>query len=698
MKQGLTRLCFRLDVESLYPIGQRRGLDLQQFGGTSGTGNTPIGRPQRRDQIAPLQLTKLAFGQEISIVNREIDNIRQSIRLRRAEIQRKSCSAAQYHGAFHHVLEFTYVARPAPALELPCLLLADRQPIAAEFVAEAIHAVNSQRENVGLALPQGRDRYREYAQPVIKVLPESTRFNLGAEVPVGSGNNANIDRDGPVVTDRFELVFLKYAQQLALKRQRNLADLVQEQRAAVGELHAPDPVAMGAGERALDVTEELAFEQVLGHRGAVDPDQGTIAAIAGGMDGPGDHFLAHAGLAQYQHAHRRCGDRLDLRQGVLERRALADDFAEIHGQIDLLAQVVALELELPVEFADPVEGLVALLLDLLPGRYVAKDHDRAVGLAAFGEDGRAGVLDLARVAVAGPEHLIVDTMHLAVLDRRVDRTIFARVRRAIGVRVMMHFVHAPADNIVKAPTQQVDRSPVGESAVAVAIETVDALAGRLEDQLKPLLDRFDFGMRLLSRPLGFEPPSDVAKHDHRTGYFTVAHDRRAGVLDRNRLAVVAPEDFVVDSMNFSVSNSGIDRTILGRVRTAVRIRMMVHIVKALADDVVRLPAKQVDSCAIGERGASRRVNSVNAVTGGIEDGLVSIAKLVESTFQPVAFRSLRNLHPDQNFAICRLQAPGVEPADRPCLRPAIFDRHVDYSRPGGENRLNRPFDVGGRFR
>src|SRR6056297_2249082 len=659
MKQGLTRLCFRLDVESLYPIGQRRGLDLQQFGGTSGTGNTPIGRPQRRDQIAPLQLTKLAFGQEISIVNREIDNIRQSIRLRRAEIQRKSCSAAQYHGAFHHVLEFAHVARPAPALELPSLLLADRQPIAAEFVAEAIHAVNSQRENVGLALPQGRDRYREYAQPVIKVLPESTRFNLGAEVPVGGGNNANIDRDGPVVTDRFELVLLKHAQQLALKRQRNLADLVQEQRAAVGELHAPDPVAMGAGERALDVTEELAFEQVLGHRSAIDPDKRAIAAIAGGMDGPGDHFLAHAGLAQYQHAHRRCGDRLDLRQGVLERRALADDFAEIDRQIDLLAQVVALEFELPVEFADPVEGLVALLLDLLPGRYVAKNHDRAVGLAALRENRRAGVLDLARVAVAGPEHLVVDTMHLAVLDRRVHRTIFARVMRAVGVRVMMHFVHAPTDNIVKAPAQEIDRSPVGKSAVAVAIETVDALAGRLQDQLEPLLDRFDFGMRLLSCLLGFEPPSDVAEYDHRAGDFSIPDDGRAGVFDRNRLPVVGPEHLPVDPMHFSIPDRRINRAVLCRVWAAVRVGMMVHVVQALAHDVLGLPAKQFDSRPIGKCRASRGIDSVNAVAGGSEDGLISVVQLEEARLEQVALDALLDLHRHQVAIRRRADRPNV---------------------------------------
>ena len=51
--------------------------------------------------------------------------------------------------------------------------------------------------------------------------------------------------------------------QLDLDRDRHVADLVEEQRAAVGVLEPADAIAVGAGERPLDVAEELALQHVL---------------------------------------------------------------------------------------------------------------------------------------------------------------------------------------------------------------------------------------------------------------------------------------------------------------------------------------------------------------------------------------------------------------------------------------------------
>ena len=70
-----------------------------------------------------------------------------------------------------------------------------------------------------------------------------------------------------------ELPLLQHAQQLDLRRRRHLGDLVEEQRAAVGELEAAGAAIGGAGERALLVAEDLALEQRLGNRRAVDGDE-----------------------------------------------------------------------------------------------------------------------------------------------------------------------------------------------------------------------------------------------------------------------------------------------------------------------------------------------------------------------------------------------------------------------------------------
>ena len=55
---------------------------------------------------------------------------------------------------------------------------------------------------------------------------------------------------------------LQEAQQLGLQRQRHVADLVEEQRAAVGQLDLADGLLRRARERALLVAEQLALEQL----------------------------------------------------------------------------------------------------------------------------------------------------------------------------------------------------------------------------------------------------------------------------------------------------------------------------------------------------------------------------------------------------------------------------------------------------
>jgi hypothetical protein len=59
------------------------------------------------------------------------------------------------------------------------------------------------------------------------------------------------------------------AEQLDLRGRADLADLVEEQRAAVGLLEPPVAPARRAGERTALVTEQLALEQRLGERRAV---------------------------------------------------------------------------------------------------------------------------------------------------------------------------------------------------------------------------------------------------------------------------------------------------------------------------------------------------------------------------------------------------------------------------------------------
>ena len=74
-------------------------------------------------------------------------------------------------------------------------------------------------------------------------------------------HDPHVDTLRPRAAEPLELLLLQHAQQLRLELERNVADLVEEERAAVGELEAADLLRDRAGERAALVAEELALEK-----------------------------------------------------------------------------------------------------------------------------------------------------------------------------------------------------------------------------------------------------------------------------------------------------------------------------------------------------------------------------------------------------------------------------------------------------
>ena len=130
---------------------------------------------------------------------------------------------------------------------------------------------------------------------------------------------------GSLEPTRSNVFSCKHAQQLGLHLQADVADLVEEQRAAVGQLEAADLVAVGAGERALDVAEQLAFQQARRQGGAVDLDERLAGPRAVVVDAPGQQFLAGAALAAEQHGGSAGGHLADQLQQLPHRRAGADD-------------------------------------------------------------------------------------------------------------------------------------------------------------------------------------------------------------------------------------------------------------------------------------------------------------------------------------------------------------------------------------
>src|SRR5690606_37712374 len=91
------------------------------------------------------------------------------------------------------------------------------------------------------------------------------------------------------------------AEELRLRGRRELADLVEEERAAVRELDLPAHATIGAREGAALVSEELALDELARERGAVDGDEGAVLPRRVHVDRPREQGLSGAGLAAEEH-------------------------------------------------------------------------------------------------------------------------------------------------------------------------------------------------------------------------------------------------------------------------------------------------------------------------------------------------------------------------------------------------------------
>jgi hypothetical protein len=108
-----------------------------------------------------------------------------------------------------------------------------------------------------------------------QVVAEAPRCNGLIEIQARRGNHPHVDVDVRLAAETRELALLKHVQQLRLQRQRQGAELVEKQRAVVGELEFSGFVLDLTAQHAALEPEELWFEQ-LGREGrAVDLHEGT---------------------------------------------------------------------------------------------------------------------------------------------------------------------------------------------------------------------------------------------------------------------------------------------------------------------------------------------------------------------------------------------------------------------------------------
>ena len=144
-----------------------------------------------------------------------------------------------------------------------------------------------------------------------------------------------------------ELAVLQDAQQLRLRRLVQIADFVEKDGAAVGQLELAAPERRGAGERALLVAEQLALDQLGRNRGAVHFHERTRGKRALAMDVGREQLLAGPRLSRQQHADVGSRHLRRLLHGLPEHGRRSDHPRRVADQ---LAEALVLALQVrPLE-------------------------------------------------------------------------------------------------------------------------------------------------------------------------------------------------------------------------------------------------------------------------------------------------------------------------------------------------------------
>ena len=308
-----------------------------------------------------------------------------------------------------------------------------------------------QQRNVLGALAQARQAQADDVEAMVEVLAERALAHALLEVLVRGGDHPHVDLHLLVAADAIEAAVRQHAQQPRLQLRRHVADLVEEQRAALGLLEAAAALLLRAGERAALVAEQLGLEQVLRHRRGVDGDEGLCGARTMPVQRPGDKLLAGAGLAGDQHRDARLGKAADGAENLLHRRRVAEDLGRLRQRLDGLGLAPALVERAP----DQLDRLVDVegLRQVLVGAALERGHGAVeIGVRGHHDHRHRGMALLDRLQQLQPRqagHAHVGDQHLRrAAGERIERFLRGGERAERDALAAQRLLDHPADGAI----------------------------------------------------------------------------------------------------------------------------------------------------------------------------------------------------------------------------------------------------------
>src|SRR5437016_7795896 len=363
--------------------------------------------------------------------------------VRREVLRQEDAALADHHRALEDVGQLAHVPRPRVAREDLQDVRRDAGHRAPGLLVERRDEVAGGRLDVVRPAAQRRQVDGADVQAVVQVVAERALPHHVGEIAVGGGDDPDVDADRVGGADALDLAVLEHAQQLHLHAERQLADLVEEDGAPVRRLEEALAVAVGAGEGAAQVPEELALEERGGERGAVADDEGAVAKRREAVQRAGHQLLAGAALAGHQRRRGVAGQTLDEGEDLEHALRAGDDALERDPALQALLQDAGAVLELAL-LEDGLEHTpeapeVDRLLDVVRAPELDRldgIRHRRVGAHEHGLD--VGIALLQMAEQLEPAHV----RHADVGEDHVDRLLVEHLQR--GRRAVGHFhVEAP---------------------------------------------------------------------------------------------------------------------------------------------------------------------------------------------------------------------------------------------------------------
>ena len=235
----------------------------------------------------------------------------------------------------HRVLQLADVAGPRISLQLLDGGRRQRRHLLLHLAAKTLDECARQNRNIVRAIAQRRNRDGKHRQPEVQIFAEQFGGDAGAQRLVGGRHDPHVhlQRDG--AADTLEPPLFERAENFGLQPQRQIADLVEEQRAAVRELELARLARHRAGKGALLMPEQLGFQQVVGNRRAIDRDKRPVGPIAQRVERAREQLLARAAFPLKQHGGVGARRALQRHNHLLQRGRLADNLrrAAPHGEL-----------------------------------------------------------------------------------------------------------------------------------------------------------------------------------------------------------------------------------------------------------------------------------------------------------------------------------------------------------------------------